>query len=640
MSMALGIDIFLYDNKAPEDRRFLYLHRSRTRKAADTKSDHLEPDVKSGIVWRGVLNVAGRQWSVHAFPAPAFFEMHRRRTSWMVLAGGLLFTALLGAYLFSSINRTAKIEALATDLSLANKKLQQEIVEHEKAELARQESELRFRSLVETTSDWVWEVDRNAVYRYASPKIFDLLGYEPEEVLGRTPFDLMPPEEARRVRGIYGTIVAAQRPFRFLENTNFHKDGHTVVLESSGVPVYDNNGAFRGYRGIDRDITERKRLEEEILRAQKLESLGVLAGGLAHDFNNLLTSELGNISLAKFHTEPDGEADGLLTEAEKASLRARDLTQQLLTFSKGGAPVLKTSTIGNLIKDSSNFALRGSNVRCDLHLPADLQTVEVDEGQMSRVIHNLVINADQAMPQGGEIRIKCENIEIGGEDPVPLKHGPYVKISIKDQGAGIPDEHLHRIFDPYFTTKQKGSGLGLAGAYSIIKRHHGHMTVESELGVGTLFTLYLPAAKKDLFQEHDIMEGIYRGEGKILLMDDEEFIRKVAGTMLVQLGYEVEYATDGAQAIELYSSARDLGIPFRAVIMDLTVPGGMGGEEAMKKLLEIDSDVRAIVSSGYADDPVMANFSEFGFKGVVTKPYRIKDLSEVVQKVLDSGSIA
>ncbi len=410
--------------------------------------------------------------------------------------------------------------------------------------------------------------------------------------------------------------------------------GRRLRLQTHSVPLRNENNEIIAALGVTRDITERKKLEEDLIRAQKLESIGLLAGGIAHDFNNLLTAILGNISLTKMYLNNTEKASARLAEAEHASLRAKDLTRQLLTFAKGGAPVKKTASIGPLVQESARFALRGSNVKCEVTAPRDLWPVEIDEGQMSQVINNLVINADQAMPAGGTIKIDCSNVEIGEESVVPLKAGKYVKISIEDTGIGISQEHLSKIFDPYFTTKQRGSGLGLATTYSIIKRHDGQITVESRLDVGTTFHIYLPASEMGHILKKADDESLVKGTGKILVMDDEDAVRSVAAEMLRGLGYEVEVARDGAEAIAAYTRAKDSGHAFHAVIMDLTVPGGMGGEEAVKKLLEIDSHIKAIVSSGYSNDLVIADYKKYGFGGVIAKPYTVANLGEAVAKVM------
>jgi len=384
------------------------------------------------------------------------------------------------------------------------------------------------------------------------------------------------------------------------------------------------------------DITERKRVEEsllkmedELLKARKYESLGPLAAGIGHDFNNLLTGILGSITLAKMLVEPDDEIFDKLLEAEKASLRARDLTQQLIAFSRGGAPLKAMATIGELIRDSASFAISGTNVRCDFDIAADLWPAEVDEGQMSQVIHNLVINAQQAMPRGGRIVVEAKNITIlPGEHP-QLNHGRYIRISVADEGRGIPPENLAKIFDPYFTTKEKGSGLGLAIAASIVKRHGGTITVQSEPGRGTSFDVSLPASE-DRFEKKPLAEAPLTGRGRVLIMDDEALVREVAGKMLERLGYEVEAAANGREALMIYKQAIDSGQPLDLVILDLTVPGGMGGEETLRHLQELDPDVRAIVTSGYTNDPRMVDFRKYGFQEAVVKPFHLQELARKI----------
>jgi nitrogen-specific signal transduction histidine kinase/CheY-like chemotaxis protein len=386
--------------------------------------------------------------------------------------------------------------------------------------------------------------------------------------------------------------------------------------------------------GTVTDITKQKKMQEELLKAKKLESIGILAGGIAHDFNNILTGILGNISAAKAKVDSEDEIFRTLIKAEKASLRARDLTQQLLTFSQGGAPIKETTSIGELIEDSADFVLRGSNVRCEFSIPDGLWPVEIDKSQVNQVLYNLIINADQAMPDGGLIKVSAENISLDVKDILPLKKGRYVKIIIEDQGIGIPKEHLQKIFDPYFTTKKKGDGLGLTTSYSIIKNHNGHIQVESEPGVGSTFMIYLPASPKKITKKKLPEEKILPGKGRVLVMDDEEVVREVVGDLLAILGYEVEFAKDGDEAIEIYKKAKASAQPFDAVIMDLTVPGGMGGKESIQRLLKIDPEIKAIVSSGYSNDPVMTDFMKYGFSGIVAKPFKIEKLNQVLHQVL------
>lgn len=419
------------------------------------------------------------------------------------------------------------------------------------------------------------------------------------------------------------------------------RGGAERIVAVTGAPILDQGNIIMGMVFVVRDITESKRLEEELVKAQKLESLGVLAGGIAHDFNNLLTAILGNITLARIHAKPGDKAAGRLIEAEKASQRAQELTKQLLTFSKGGAPVKKTTSLGAILRDSTWFAIRGSNVGCDLSIAAELWPVEIDEGQISQVIHNLIINASQAMPDGGIIRVRAENLngDLDSERGLPIKTGEkYVRISVADEGHGIRAEHLPKLFDPYFTTKPKGTGLGLATCYSILKNHDGIITVESRVGEGATFHVYLPAAAGQVLARTDIREFSGQDSGTVLVMDDEEMLRDFIAELLTLLGYEVHCAADGLQTIEAYCRAKESGRPFDCVLMDLTIPGGMGGKEAIRRLREIDPNIKAIVSSGYSDDPVMADYRKYGFSGVVAKPYNAEELNEVLQRVIAGES--
>jgi len=380
---------------------------------------------------------------------------------------------------------------------------------------------------------------------------------------------------------------------------------------------------------------EKTKLEAQLVQTQKMEAIGTLAGGIAHDFNNILTAIIGNISLAMLDLQMQESSRARLTEAEKACLQAQNLSRQLLTFSKGGAPIKEVVSVNRLIIESVSFACRGSQVNYKTSLPNNLWAVEADPGQISQVLQNLVINAIQAMPTGGMIKIQGENVWVTAESELPLDIGRYVKISIQDEGTGILAEHLSRIFEPYFTTKQKGSGLGLAISYSIIKRHHGHIAAESELGTGTTFNVYLPACNREVVQPRREDGKLLCGKGKILIMDDEAMVREVLGKMLLSLGYEVAFAENGTEAIEVLSHSEESGDPFAAAILDLTIPGGMGGKEAMASLLKINPQVKAIASSGYSDDPVMADFKKYGFSAVLAKPYKVSELGKILNQALD-----
>lgn len=412
------------------------------------------------------------------------------------------------------------------------------------------------------------------------------------------------------------------------------KDGSEIIIEDSAAPIRDRTSTTSGVVLVFRDVTDKHKMEEELLKIEKLESVGLLAGGIAHDFNNLLTSIIGNISLAKLYLEPGNRAQERLTEAETATIRATNLTQQLLTFSKGGAPIKKVTAIADIIRESAGLTLAGTNISPEYSLSDGIWSVEVDPGQMSQVFNNLIINAVQAMPKGGTIRFDVSNVVLAENDVPPLHEGRYVMIAVRDNGIGIPKEHLPHIFDPYFTTKKKGSGLGLASVFSIVKRHDGHIAVESQPSAGTQFHIYLPASAGAAVSSSTPEQGIFQGKGRVLIMDDEQMVRDISGEMLRSLGYEPFFAENGTKAIEMYQKALSAGEPFDAVIMDLTVPGGMGGGEAVGKLRAIDPDIRAIVSSGYSNDPVMAAYREYGFKAVMIKPYNLKNFSTVLREVV------
>ncbi|MBA4371789.1 MAG: hypothetical protein C0402_02880 [Thermodesulfovibrio sp.] len=503
-----------------------------------------------------------------------------------------------------------------------------------RAEQALRQSEEKYRDLFENANDAIFIVDADLCYREVNNKGIELLGYSKQELLTMRIPDLIPPEQLSRSAGEFNKLLDSGSYEKFTGHV-IRKDRSILNVEVSSSAIIEN-GSVVGSRDIMRDITERLKMEDELLKSQKLESLGILAGGIAHDFNNLLTGILGNISIALLHVDRQDKAYVRLAEAEKASLRAKNLAQQLLTFSVGGEPIKKTVLINNLISESALFSLRGAPVKCTFSIPDDLLPVEVDEGQINQVINNLVINAVQASPAGGTIHITAKNVFPDRTSELSLNSGQYVRIDVQDSGMGILKEHLTRIFDPFFSTKQHGSGLGLATAYSIVKKHGGLITVESELAAGATFHVYLPVSDKEL-SVTSIEDGqLLHGKGNILVMDDEEIIRDVAGEMLKEMGYDVEVACDGMQAIEAFTLARKSGMPFGVVILDITVPGGLGGQQTLERLIEIDPHVRAIVSSGYSHDPIMSDYRKYGFKGVAAKPYRIKELGDTIAAVMQN----
>ncbi|MBI5406506.1 MAG: PAS domain S-box protein [Nitrospirae bacterium] len=513
-----------------------------------------------------------------------------------------------------------------------------DITERKRVEEALRESHQLIEKTFASLNDAIFIIDADTVKIInCNPAALEIFGYSRQEMLGRTIAFLHIDETTRDEfrKNLYSSVEEKG----FLSQFEFRmrrKNGTVFPTEHSVIPLDNTDGKRIGWVSVVRDITERKKAEKEMLKSQKLESLGILAGGIAHDFNNLLTAILGNISIAKSFADSDAKDNmhRALKEAENASIRAKSLSQQLLTFASGGFPVKKVISVGGFIKEAAGFALMGSNVGCAYSISDDLAPVEVDEGQIGQVIQNLIINACQAMPEGGVINVHAEHINIDSKKALPLKPGRYVKISIKDHGVGIPQKHISKIFDPYFTTKQTGSGLGLATTYSIIKNHGGHITVNSKVGEGTTFCVYLPATDKKVDVEMDTGKGSFLGQGRILIMDDEEIIRNFACDALRHFGYEVDSAINGDEAINLYKRAGELGQPFNVVILDLTVPGGMGGKETVKELLKIDPGANVIVSSGYSNDPIMAEYEKYGFKGVVAKPYKLKELSAVVNKVI------
>jgi PAS domain S-box-containing protein len=508
-----------------------------------------------------------------------------------------------------------------------------DIPDRKQIEEALRESEDLYKTLVTTLPDAVTASDLEGKITFASERTAKLHGYErPDELIGKSSFEIIAAEDhTRAAENLRKTLE-----LRFTgpaEYTLLRKDGTRFLGELHAALLKDAHGRPKGFIATVRDITEKRKTEEELFKVQKLESIGILAGGIAHDFNNILTAILGNITVAKMDARPGSDLYQFLGDAERAALQARDLTRQLLTFSKGGEPIKKTISLANLVKKTTQFALRGSNVRCEFSFPRDLLAVEADEEQMSQVIHNLVINGAQAMPDGGVLKVSAENIPAGALDFLPVKDKPYVKISIADTGIGIPEEHLAKIFDPYFTTKKNGTGLGLTISYSVVKSHNGSLCVDSAFGMGTKVTIYLPASLEQPSMEEGEEKPI-AVYNRVLLMEDDELVQKAVCMMLLRLGYRVEFARDGHEALLLYQLAKESGDPFHAVIMDLTVPGGMGGKDTISKLRQIDPDVKAIVSSGYSNDPIMADFEKYGFRAVLPKPFQIEQLSDALRVLL------
>ena len=499
-----------------------------------------------------------------------------------------------------------------------------------------QESEERYRTAIESSNDAVAMI-KGGVHIYVNRKFMDIFGFDSaDQVLGKPVGLVTHPDDRERVNDIMGRRQRGERVPSSYEFKGIKMNGDVVFIEVSvASTMYKGEPITLVYL---RDITDRKRLEDQLRQAQNLESIGTLAGGIAHDFNNLLMALTGNVSLAKMCVPPGDEASRFLEEAERITLGGADLTKRLITFSKGGALVRRVVSINKIIKESSDAAVSGSRIHCEYSLSGDLLPVNADEFQMRQVVHNLVINSKEAMPHGGAIRLVTTNIALTPGDNLPLPPGDYVRITIEDQGRGIREEDLPKIYDPYFTTKgmgeEKGMGLGLAVVYSIIKRHNGHIAVESTPGKGATVNVYLPAHKIEnaVVERLGVVSGLSRG--KVLFMDDEKMIRDVSRKILESLGYKVALAANGAEAIQFYRDALDSNEPFDAVILDLEVKEGMGGRETMQKLLSLDPHIKAIICSGYTDDPVVSHHADYGFKDALTKPHKVEELDAMLRRII------
>ncbi len=502
-----------------------------------------------------------------------------------------------------------------------------DITERKKAENSLRESEEQYRKTLDAMPDVIVVVNTDMEITLLNKTLMEKnkeLGYD-SDIIGRKLDDVYPffsESDFNEYHQIFKTGVPVFKENRLTINNVEH------TIDVRKIP-YIENGIVKNITTIISDITEKKLIEEERAKASKIESIGILAGGIAHDFNNLLTGIIGNISLTKTGVPENSEEYEFLCEAEVGCVRATELTQQLLTFSKGGVPIKQTIDISILITETTSFSLRGSNVTYTTTICSDIWPVNVDKGQIHQALSNIIINAQQAMPKGGTVSIHANNTEVDETYGLPLENGRYITISIVDNGTGIPKENIQYIFDPYFTTKQKGSGLGLATTYSIIKRHGGFISVESDLGIGTTFTIYLPACNKEIDEKDGMQNASLPGEMNILVMDDESYVREVIRNMLYSLGNRVDVAADGAEAISMYKAALH-DKPYDLVILDLTVPGGMGGTETMKQLTAIDKNVKVMISTGYSNDPTIGDHKAYGFAGYIPKPYVLDDLKEAL----------
>jgi len=487
--------------------------------------------------------------------------------------------------------------------------------------------------------DGVISTDAHGVVALINPAAEEITGWTQEEASGRPieeVFVIVDEKTGNRVDTPVKRVLETGRLVGLTNHTELiSRQGTVTSIGDSGAPVKDGDGNIIGAVLVFRDVTSERELFDEKLKLQKLESIGILAGGIAHDFNNLLMGIQGNINLAAMSAELGRDAIELLNDADKAAQRAGSLTRQLLTFSKGGEPNIEHVAIGEAVRESAKFAITGSDVKCDIDIDPDLWLAQADEGQISQVVENIVINARQAMPKGGRISITMENLSSVEAEKLNFDRRKYIHIGIADTGQGIDSDYVGKIFDPYFSTKHGGSGLGLTTSYSIVKKHHGYIKVSSQAGEGTIFSVYVPAVEGKeerpsvLDRSSDHETGTMT---RVMIMDDEPFIRKLLTSMLERLGYDAVQAKDGAEALSLYREALASDKKIDIVLLDLTIPGAMGGRETGEELLKIDKDITMVVVSGYSDNPILSRYREHGFAAALAKPFRANDLRRVLRE--------
>lgn len=537
-------------------------------------------------------------------------------------------------------NLLTMVEDRTAELISANNQLKNEINERKQTEEALRKSEYLLKQTQQLTKVGGWEYDIDKQWISWTDEVYSIYevpaDYNPNNIAKDMEF--YAPLDRQVISRAFWDAVEKGTPY----------DLELQLITAKGRPKWVRTTA-RVERLADKtvrvfgnimDITEDRKLEEEVIKSRKLESVGILAGGIAHDFNNLLQAILGNVSLAKMYLAAHSpeRVSSLLERAEETLETAKELSFRLLTFSKGGEPIRNASSVENILRKSIALSLSGSNVTCDISPPHDLYPIEIDEGQMIQVFNNILINAKEATPNGGSISVTAKNVTISENDSMPLKEGDYVQISIKDNGIGIPEEVLPKIFDPYFSTKEigahKGSGLGLSICFSIVRKHEGHISVESGKGKGTSFHVFLPALINAHHAQETAMEQPqYVSTRRLLFMDDDADIRRLIEEIMDYLGHDAEYARNGEEAVEIFRRAKESGIAFDLVVLDLTVKEGMGGDKAIKKMLEIDPEVKAVISSGYVDAPIIKDYQKYGFVDAIVKPYKIEQLKELIDKL-------
>jgi PAS domain S-box-containing protein len=529
------------------------------------------------------------------------------------------------------LTKPLDVDLLDVRISVAERQIR-ELAERNQARAALLESARTMTNILEKTTDGFFAVDSEWKLTYVNAAAEAMLGRKRDDLLGGVLWERFPDLVGSAFQANYEKVMAEKVAIEF------------EASDPSGGTWY-NVHAYRSNGGVSiffRDISERKRSETERLTTSKLESLGTLAGGIAHDLNNILTVISGNIGLAQIEAPVDsGNLLGFLSKAGQAAQHAAHLSSQLLTFSKGGAPLKKVVSMGELLEHSAEFSLYGSNLRADFDIAVDLWKAEVDAGQIEQVVNALILNAREAMPQGGTVRVRARNVVFKENTGAPLPAGRYVKVTISDRGPGISEELRTKIFDPYFTTKPTGTGLGLAISYSVVKKHGGLLVLENSSAEGAVFAFYLRAsegAAKAGPEPRAAARPYHYNHQRILVMDDEEAIRELTSQLLSTLGYEVTAVPDGLEAVRLYERALRKGEQFQAVILDATVRGGMGGVATIERLRSMDPKVNAIICSGYSDEAALSEFLAYGFRGALPKPFTRSELADALQRAFETPS--
>ena len=616
-------------------RSLMEILDNKSQVAARANMEKRRAGISEGVEYRFIHQDGSKFW-VHANASPIWDDRGKFICVMFLISDITSYKQTETAMKKAHAKLEQTIKERTAELSQANKALQREIGERQQAEKSLAESEAFYRILVENANEAILVI-KGCFIKFANPMAERILSCPMEKMI-TIPFRkfVHPADRHLISERIEKRLQKGRTEFPFSYRLVDHAGNIKHILENS---VNINWKGGNAILTLLTDVTLLKKMEDEMCKADKLEAVGILAGGIAHDFNNYLAVIMANANLARLYSNSNNLSKTLekLGSLEKATLRAKNLSNQLFTFARGGLPVKEKVSPGPLLTDNIEFALSGSPVRPDVRLPGDLPSVEIDTGQLGQVLQNITINAVQAMPEGGTLKVRAKNVNLhtaGNCFPAPLPAGPYIKITIKDEGTGIPEKYLQKIFDPFFTTKDRGRGLGLATSYSIIKKHSGHIGVESKIGVGTGFILHLPAVDGEADRQPLGNTTLLMGTGKILVMDDEEDLLSVMQDSLSALGYDVTLSRNGRQAIKLYTHAWAANQPFDLVLLDLTIPGGLGGKQTIKKLLEFDPKVKAVVISGYSKDPVLARFHDFGFKGAIQKPFTMAELSQAIGRVI------